>query len=161
MPLLVRAERVTIRPAERSDLNLLCLLISEHAEYERADAPLTGLAERLEALLFGERRRVHALIATCGAEVVGYATWSLEASTWQGTEYAHMDCLYLREGRRGDGIGRQLFERVASDAAVAEAKELQWQTPDWNEGATRFYRRLGASSQTKRRFTIRLVPLSE
>ncbi|WP_324609629.1 hypothetical protein [Streptomyces sp. WM6386] len=67
--------------------------------------------------------------------VVGYATCSAEVSTWDGSEYLHMDCLFLRHGHRGLG-------------------QVQWQTPAWNEGAIRFYGRIGATSKDKRRFFL-------
>jgi len=35
--------------------------------------------------------------------------------------------------------------------------EIQWQTPDWNENAARFYLREGASMLPKARFTLRTM----
>jgi hypothetical protein len=32
--------------------------------------------------------------------------------------------------------------------------EMQWQTPQWNADASRFYRRRGASEQVKLRFAL-------
>lgn len=155
MPSLAPADRVTIRIAEPADLDQLCRLIAEHAAYERADAPAV-LTERLEVLLFGSAPRLYALLACDGTATVGYATWSFEVSTWQGTEYAHMDCLYVRDDWRGAGIGRRLFQEVAAAAASRGAGELQWQTPDWNERAVRFYRREGGLDKAKHRFTLSL-----
>ena len=34
--------------------------------------------------------------------------------------------------------------------------EIQWQTPEWNADAARFYRRLGATETVKRRFALEL-----
>lgn len=84
---------------------------------------------------------------------MGYATWSLELSTWRAAEYVHVDCLYLREGCRGQGIGRSLMEAIAQRASALGATHLEWQTPEWNESAARFYESLGARSSAKRRFT--------
>ena len=98
-------------------------------------------------LHFYDTPRLHALIVTRDSEHVGYATWSLEASTWQGTEYAYMDCLYIRENCRGKGIGKSLLRSIAEAAAEQGANELQWQTPDWNANAVRFYIREGGQNQ--------------
>ncbi|MCP2267992.1 Acetyltransferase (GNAT) family protein [Actinokineospora diospyrosa] len=65
-----------------------------------------------------------------------------------------MDCLYLRPGARGRGVGQLLFEAVREQAKVLGLKEIQWQTPGWNEGAVRFYGRLGATAVEKVRFTL-------
>jgi GNAT superfamily N-acetyltransferase len=103
----------------------------------------------------GDGRQAH-FLAPVG-ERVGYASWSLEASTWQAAEYAHLDCLYLREATRGRGAGRLLMGAVEAEARSAGAGELQWQTPAWNEGAIRFYRRTGARDDAKARFTLPLT----
>jgi GNAT superfamily N-acetyltransferase len=91
--------------------------------------------------------------AADGEALVGYATWSLECSTWRAAEHAHLDCLYLEEGSRGRGLGRALLERIAVRAAQRGATHVEWQTPDWNAGAIRFYERLGAVGRNKKRFT--------
>lgn len=96
-------------------------------------------------------------MAARGDERVGYASWSLEASTWQAAEYAHLDCLYLREDERGRGTGRLLLRAVEAEARAAGAGELQWQTPAWNQDAIRFYRRHGAQEAAKARFTLPLA----
>jgi GNAT superfamily N-acetyltransferase len=134
-------------------------LIAEHAAYEKAVSAPGGSAANLSKLLFSDPARLHALVAdTPARRLVGYATWSLEVSTWQATEYAHIDCLYLRERARGFGIGQQLIAAVADEARRAGAREVQWQTPDWNDGAIRFYERLGAHHSSKQRFTLLLAP---
>jgi hypothetical protein len=33
---------------------------------------------------------------------------------------------------------------------------MQWQTPEWNVDAARFYRRLGAAETIKRRYVLQL-----
>ncbi|MFI0774554.1 GNAT family N-acetyltransferase [Streptomyces sp. NPDC021212] len=45
------------------------------------------------------------------------------------------------------------------DAVTAHARdlgltEIQWNTPAWNEGAVRFYERLGAQAKEKLRYTL-------
>jgi GNAT superfamily N-acetyltransferase len=49
-----------------------------------------------------------------------------------------------------------LVEAAADVAREDGCFELQWQTPSWNEGAIRFYQRLGARSTSKERFTLPL-----
>ncbi|WP_017600570.1 GNAT family N-acetyltransferase, partial [Nocardiopsis lucentensis] len=87
-------------------------------------------------------------------EVVGYATCSPEVSTWDGCEYLHMDCLFLRDGTRGAGLGARIMDAVADTARGLGLTEVQWQTPVWNEDAIRFYDRLGARAKEKLRYTL-------
>ncbi len=147
-----------VRHATPADLPRVVELVAEHAAYEKSAPPLPGLAVRLEALLFGTPDpRLRCLLAeTSGGEVVGYASCAPEVSTWDGREYLHMDCLYLRADARGSGLGALLMDAVAAEARELGLTEVQWQTPAWNEGAIRFYDRLGAESKEKLRFTLQL-----
>jgi RimJ/RimL family protein N-acetyltransferase len=43
---------------------------------------------------------------------------------------------------------------VTAEARALGLTEVQWQTPSWNEGAIRFYDRLGARARAKTRFTL-------
>ena len=150
------AGKVTVRGAKRSDIPELFDLIREHAAYERAAPPAHDVAERLSGLLFAPAPRIHALIAEVDGVVVGYATASLEVETWQAREFLHMDCLFLRDGARGSGVGGLLLNAVRQLAIDLGVDEVQWQTPEWNEGAVRFYDRAGAVKRAKYRFSLAL-----
>ncbi|MET4580787.1 GNAT superfamily N-acetyltransferase [Conyzicola nivalis] len=140
--------------ARPDDLAELELLIREHALFERA-APIDGgLVARLESLLFSPPPRLHAIVAEGDGGLDGYATASLEVSTWRASHFLHLDCLYLRPGARGAGIGRRILDRVRVLALELGVAEVQWQTPDWNDDAVRFYERQGAVYRDKKRFTL-------
>ncbi|MBD0747901.1 GNAT family N-acetyltransferase [Streptomyces sp. CBMA152] len=145
-----------VRHARPADLPRLAELAAEHAVYEKAAPPAPDLAERLGALLFGpETPRVRCLVAeTPDGEVVGYASCAPEFSTWQAREYLHMDCLFLRDGHRGLGLGALLIDAVKAEARALGITEVQWQTPVWNEGARRFYDRIGATGREKIRYAL-------
>jgi GNAT superfamily N-acetyltransferase len=144
-----------VRWARVQDLADVVALIGEHAVYEKADPPAPGLEERLRPLLFGHPEpRLRCLVAELDGVVVGYATCSAEVSTWDGAEYLHMDCLFLRDGHRGLGIGELLMDAVREEARALGLGHVQWQTPVWNDGAIRFYGRIGATSKDKRRFFL-------
>ncbi|KQX47251.1 MULTISPECIES: GNAT family N-acetyltransferase [unclassified Streptomyces] len=145
-----------VRHADPEDLARVVELIAEHAAYEKSAPPAPGLADRLTGLLFGPGTgRLRCLVATLpDGAVVGYATCAPEISTWDGTEYLHMDCLYLTETARGHGLGPLLMKAVREEAIRLGLAEIQWQTPSWNENAIRFYDRLGATSREKRRYSL-------
>ncbi|MCX5193696.1 GNAT family N-acetyltransferase [Streptomyces sp. NBC_00249] len=142
-----------VRPARPEDLARLVELIHEHVAYERSAPRPPGLAERLGPLLFAEDAPLWVLLAeTPQGAVAGYAACSREFAFWDARSYLHMDCLYLAEQARGHGLGAALMAGVADLARELGLDHVQWQTPDWNEGAIRFYDRLGAGSQPKRRY---------
>jgi GNAT superfamily N-acetyltransferase len=150
------ADTVTVRGATTNDIPDLLDLIREHTAYERATPPAPDVADRLSALLFAPTLRLHALIAEVDGVVVGYATAGLEIETWQAREFLHMDCLFLREGARGSGVGGMLLDAVRQLAIDLGVDDVQWQTPDWNEGAVRFYDRTGAVKRAKYRYSLAL-----
>ncbi|MEV5315481.1 GNAT family N-acetyltransferase [Streptomyces sp. NPDC052610] len=145
-----------VRHARPADLPRVAELARLHAEYERAAPPAPDLAERLGTLLFGTAApRLRCLVAEApGGEVVGYASCAPELSTWDGCEYLHMDCLFLVPGHRGLGLGALLMDAVTGEARALGLTEVQWQTPVWNDGAIRFYDRLGARARDKVRFSL-------
>jgi GNAT superfamily N-acetyltransferase len=65
-----------------------------------------------------------------------------------------MDCLFVRDGWRNAGVGIALLNRVVAQARVMKISNTQWQTPDWNIDASKFYRRQGATEILKRRFFL-------
>ncbi|MCZ4124522.1 GNAT family N-acetyltransferase [Streptomyces sp. H39-S7] len=143
-----------VRHATRSDLPRVAELAIAHAVYEQADPPAAGFAERLADALFDRPEpRLICLVAELGdGSLAGYATCTPEFATWSGHEYLHMDCLFLDGDHRGLGLGRLLIDAVAAEAVALGLEEVQWNTPVWNEGAIRFYDRLGATSREKRRY---------
>ncbi|MEU8697741.1 GNAT family N-acetyltransferase [Streptomyces sp. NPDC048680] len=147
---------VRVRHACPADLPHIARLAAEHARYEQAEPPPADLAGRLESLLFGTAApRLRCFVAERDdAGIIGYATCAPELSTWDGAEYLSMDCLFLRDGHRGQRVGPLLVEAVRGEARVLGLSQIQWQTPSWNADAIRFYDRLGARAKEKRRFFL-------
>ena len=152
-----------VRELELQDLAQLVELCREHAVYERApleSAPGSDGAKewRLAELFLSGSDAGEGLsrgwVVEADGRLVGFATVSLEVSTWHAARYLHLDCLFLREAWRGRGLGRRLLARAAAMALELGATSLQWQTPSWNEGAVRFYRRTGAHEAPKLRYTL-------
>jgi GNAT superfamily N-acetyltransferase len=152
IPLEIEAKIRRATPAEASMITPLC---AEHAGYERANFDFSGHPSRLAEMMSRPVPRVVILVAeTTGLGLIGYTAVAREASTWRADEYLHMDCLFVREPHRGKAIGRQLFDGVVELARTQRLREIQWQTPSWNNGAIRFYRALGAGPTDKVRFSL-------
>lgn len=142
-----------VRRLEPRDLTELVQLCREHAVYERAPWVERDRTSALGALLL-DSEDARGWVVEGDGELAGFATATLERSTWDAGHFLHLDCIFLRAGYRGRGIGRRLVAEVAAAATELRAVNLQWQTPAWNEDAARFYRRLGASAAEKLRFTL-------
>lgn len=143
---------LAIHAATPLDAGLLAPLCAEHAAFERIAYRPDGHAERLRAAL--EQGRLQAWLALRDGEPVGYASATVDFSTLAGAAFLHLDCLYLRESARGQGLGRALLDAVAEHGRALGCSELQWQTPAWNRAAIGFYRRLGGQMRAKARFSL-------
>jgi GNAT superfamily N-acetyltransferase len=146
-----------VRAAQPKDIPELIRMCCEHASYERAMFDPRNKEGQLADALFGSTPKLAAWVAEADGALVGYATGTIEFSTWACGIYVHMDCLFVRDGLRGLGVGAKLLECVAQFARNSGALEVQWQTPVWNLDAARFYTRAGASSSQKLRFTLGLA----
>jgi GNAT superfamily N-acetyltransferase len=146
----------TIRPAAPTDIAAVLPLMAEHAAFERLDYMQQARLDMLPAALVTTPPRLYLWLAQVDDAIVGYASATLDFSTLDRATYLHMDCLFVRTGWRGHGIGRGLWHRLRDFAYARGCLNMQWQTPDWNEDAARFYRRLGAKEWLKRRYTLRL-----
>lgn len=145
-----------VRRALANDVGLLLPLCAEHAAYERLTySAEAGVDELVRAL--GKRPLLHAWVAMVADTAIGYASATLDFSTLDCGTYLHMDCLFVREGWRGHGIGRLLWDAVHAFACEQGCRNIQWQTPEWNVDAARFYRRLGATEMIKRRYAMPLA----
>ncbi|WP_405487699.1 GNAT family N-acetyltransferase [Streptomyces sp. NBC_00096] len=144
-----------VRPARPGDLPRLVELMREHMAYEKSAPRPADLADRLGPQLFADGARLRVLLAeTPEGAVAGYAACSAEFSFWDARHHLHMDCLYLAEEARGHGLGAALMDGVADLARELGFGRVEWQTPDWNEGAIRFYDRLGATGRPKLRYAL-------
>jgi len=131
-------------------------LVEAHARFELSATVLPAdWAERMGELVASAR--LYLFVARIAGNPIGYATMTRDVSTWGAAEYAHLDCLFVTDGQRDAGIGLLLIDAVRGHARSLGIRELQWQTPPWNEGAIRFYTRLGARQETKERFALSLM----
>jgi GNAT superfamily N-acetyltransferase len=141
-----------VRPASALDAEAMLPLIRAHAEYERCAAAAS--ATELQHALAGAPPLLYAWLAETVDEIIGYATATLDFSTWSGRQFLHLDGLFVRANDRGSGVGARLLAAVRCHALANGVCEMQWQTPSWNEKASRFYRREGATGLSKIRFTL-------
>ena len=134
----------TIRPATEGDVVAIHQLICDLAEYEKAPEAVVSSAADLRANLFSASPAVFAHVAELDGEVVGFALWFLNYSTWLGQHGIYLEDLYVRPEARGAGIGKQLLRTLAGLCEERGYGRLEWWVLDWNSPAIDFYRAQGA-----------------
>jgi L-amino acid N-acyltransferase YncA len=143
-----------IRDCKETDLTALVKLCRKHAAYEKASYNPQGKQELLKEALFSNSPDLFCLIVESNNEVVGYASYTYDFSTWDAAKFLYLDCLYLECDFRGYGIGEVIINKLKDIAAIKGCVNVQWQTPDFNERAIKFYNRIGAMGKDKVRFFL-------
>ncbi|MCC8479363.1 GNAT family N-acetyltransferase [Streptomyces globisporus] len=139
-----------IRTATPADIPVLHALVRELAAYEKALDGVVASEEQLAEALFGDRPAAYAHVATAadgGGEVVGFALWFLNFSTWRGVHGIYLEDLYVRPERRGGGYGKALLTELARICVERGYERLEWSVLDWNAPSIAFYESLGARPQ--------------
>lgn len=143
-----------IRKAKPSDIEEIITLCAEHAAYEKAEYLAKGKADKLSSFLFSDSPTLFCLLAENETGILGYATFMKEFSTLDAAFYLHMDCLFLRPKARNLSIGEQIMKEIAKQAIAMDCHQIQWQTPEFNTKALKFYHRIGAVSKLKYRLFL-------
>ncbi|MGW8981917.1 N-acetyltransferase family protein [Streptomyces parvus] len=145
-----------IRIATPDDIPVLHALVRELAAYEKALDEAVASEEQLAEALFGDRPAAYAHVATAddsgdgdsdGGEVIGFAVWFLNFSTWRGVHGIYLEDLYVRPERRGGGHGKALLTELARICVERGYERLEWSVLDWNAPSIAFYESLGARPQ--------------
>ena len=133
-----------VREARESDLDRIRQLIIDLAHYERAAHEVRTTTEQLRVALFGPHPAAYALVAESANQVVGFAIYFRNFSTWEAVHGIYLEDLYVMPEYRGTGLGRALLTSLAELAAERGYARLEWAVLDRNQPAIDFYRSLGA-----------------
>lgn len=133
-----------IRPALRRDLPALVDLIRQLAEFERLSPPDGSALRRLALHGFGRRPQFRILVAERAGAIVAYAFYFFTYSTFLARPTLFIEDLFVRPDARRGGIGERLVHTLAAIARKRGCGRMEWMVLDWNVGARRFYKRLGA-----------------
>ncbi|MEM7556305.1 MAG: GNAT family N-acetyltransferase [Cyanobacteria bacterium P01_A01_bin.84] len=134
-----------LRFAKPDDCNTLFDLIKALAEYEKLSHAVTGNADELREHLFGEKQYIEAIVAEYSHQVIGFALFFHNYSTFLTKPGIYLEDLFVLAEYRGKGIGKALLTKVGEVATERNCGRFEWSVLDWNEPAKQFYRRMGAS----------------
>jgi GNAT superfamily N-acetyltransferase len=131
-----------IREAQRGDESAIMELIKALALYEKAPEQVSNTAEDLGRHLFDEKI-CDALVVELNGQIIGFALYYTNYSTWKGKCLYLEDFFILPEHRRG-GVGAKLFDKVVQIAKERGVRRMDWQVLEWNEPAINFYKKKNA-----------------
>jgi GNAT superfamily N-acetyltransferase len=139
----------TLRPAEPRDVPAIVGLIRELAEFEKLSHLCEVSAESLAPHLFGhqpgDRPAAECIVGEVSGEVVAFALFFANFSTFLAKPGLYLEDLYIRPVHRGNGLGKALLKHLAGLAVERGCGRFEWCVLDWNERAIAFYEGVGAT----------------
>ena len=133
-----------IETAKEEHIPAIIELMREFAEYENLLDFLEITEEKLYEALFGEHGFVEALIATGGEQMIGYAIFYLNFSSFRGQTGVYLEDIFIKKEFRKHGIGELMLKQIARAGKSEGAVRMDFQVLDWNTPAINFYKKHGA-----------------
>lgn len=134
----------TIRPATPADVAHIHSMIVELAVFEKLEHMVVATEALLHEGLFGARPSCEAIIGEAGGEVVTFALFFHNFSTFLTKKGLYLEDLYVRQAHRGKGYGSHMLKHLARLAVERGCGRFEWSVLDWNTPAIEFYKAMGA-----------------
>lgn len=134
----------SIRPAQQQDVAPIHAMIVELAVFEKLEHMVVATEALLHDALFGARPPCEAIVGEENGEVVTFALFFHNFSTFLTKKGLYLEDLYVKQSHRGKGYGTQMLQRLAQLAVERGCGRFEWSVLDWNEPAIQFYKAMGA-----------------
>jgi GNAT superfamily N-acetyltransferase len=134
----------SIRPAQPSDVAHIHAMIVELAVFEKLEHLVVATEALLHEGLFGSKPSCEAIIGEEDGEVVTFALFFHNFSTFLTKKGLYLEDLYVRQAYRGKGYGTRMLRRLAQIAVERGCGRFEWSVLDWNEPAINLYKAMGA-----------------
>jgi GNAT superfamily N-acetyltransferase len=134
----------SIRPATPADVVHIQGMIHELAVFEKLEHMVVSTEALLHEGLFGARPACEAIVGEADGEVVTFALFFHNFSTFLTRKGLYLEDLYVRQAHRGKGYGSRMLKHLARIAVERECGRFEWSVLDWNEPAINFYKAMGA-----------------
>ena len=133
-----------IRPAQPSDIAAIHGMIVELAVFEKLEHLVVATEAKLHEGLFGAHPACEAIVGERDGEVVTFALFFHNFSTFLARKGLYLEDLYVKQSQRGMGYGKQMLSALARLAVERDCGRFEWSVLDWNENAINFYKGVGA-----------------
>lgn len=129
--------------AQPAHCAIILSLIKELAVFEKLENDVVATEESLRYHLF-EKKSAHCVIAFKENEVVGFALYFYNFSTFLSKQGLYLEDLFVKVAYRGKGYGKQLLLHLVETALKNNCGRMEWSVLNWNKEAICFYEQLGA-----------------
>ena len=133
-----------IRSATPADVAHIHSMIVELAVFEKLEHMVVATEALLHEGLFGAKPSCEAIIGEADGEVVTFALFFHNFSTFLTKKGLYLEDLYVRQSHRGKGYGSRMLQHLARLAVERQCGRFEWSVLDWNTPAIEFYKAMGA-----------------
>ena len=133
-----------IRPATPADIVHIQAMIVELAVFEKLEHLVAATEEKLHEGLFGTHPACEAIVGEADGEVVTFALFFHNFSTFLTRRGLYLEDLYVKQSHRGKGYGSRMLKHLARLAVERGCGRFEWSVLDWNTPAINFYKSMGA-----------------
>jgi len=133
-----------IRPATPADVTHIQAMIVELAVFEKLEHLVVATEDKLHEALFGPRAACEAIVGEADGNVVAFALFFHNFSTFLTKRGLYLEDLYVLQSHRGKGFGSRLLKHLARLAVERGCGRFEWSVLDWNTPAIDFYKSMGA-----------------
>lgn len=145
----------TIRAAVPEDCKSIVEMIRELAVFEKLEHQMMATEGDLSEALFARDGGPDAFVAQLDdgrlaaggkhspGQLVGYAIFFENFSTFLCKRGLYLEDLYVRPDHRRRGIGKAFLKKLAETAESRGSGRLEWSVLDWNQNAIDVYESIG------------------
>ncbi len=141
---MVDANKVTIRPLKRGDLDAIALFESEIAKVSFPDDPITDLGfytRKLEKLIGDDNAAT--FVAEDAGDAVGWSYVSIRRNFITKQAYGDYHSIYVSETQRGSGLASRLVQAVFDFCRHKQLDHVVFRTRATNEPMKSVLARVG------------------
>src|SRR3954467_11664498 len=120
----------SIRPATPADVAHIMGMIVELAVFEKLEHMVVATDDLLQHALFGPQPSCEAVVGEADGEVVAFALFFHNFSTFLTRRGLYLEDLYVRQAHRGKGYGSRMLKHLARLAVERECGRFEWSVLD-------------------------------
>lgn len=133
-----------ISVATAADAEVVSTILGEIEEYY-GGRPEPQDVGQIKDALFGERPLATVLLARDGADVLGFAAYTLMWPASGAHTSLYLKELFVRPAARRTGVARALVARLRETATASGCSRIEWTADTDNPPALALYEALGAA----------------
>ena len=134
--------RLNMAHATPQDAPLVLAFLVKLMTYQKMPDEVTATPDRIARLL--RDGHAEAVFAKWDGVPVGLLFFSPTSSAYTGRTGLFIDCFYVDQGLRGQGIGKAMMAYLSQLSLDRGGEMLEWGCLDWNQPTIDFYESLGA-----------------